>query len=69
MTSPDLYRRVFTRDKNPDLDVVADQEFRQANFTDFLGGKWLSQPDNVNKTTFHEVLTDFYGKRVYELND
>jgi hypothetical protein len=69
MATADIYRRIFTRNRDPDVDVIADQDFRQANFKDFFGGKWLSQPDNVNKTTFHEVLTDFYGKTVNALKN
>jgi hypothetical protein len=68
MTS-DLYRRIFTRTRDPDLDVVASEDFRKANFKDFFGGEWLSQPENEKKTSYHEVLMDFYSKIMHGPNE
>jgi len=62
MASVDLYRRIFNRTQDPDVDVVADDAFRDANFKDFFGGTWLKDLDNVKKLTFNDVLTDFWSK-------
>ena len=62
MTSVDVYRRIFNRTQDPDVDVVADDSFRNANFKDFFGGTWLKNPDNVQKLTLNDVLLDFWSK-------
>jgi hypothetical protein len=62
MASVDVYRRIFNRTQDPDVDVVADDAFSKANFKDFFGGEWLKDPDNVKKLTFNDVLTDFWSK-------
>ncbi len=62
MAQVDLYRRIFNRTQDPDVDVVADDAFRKANFKDFFGGTWLKDPENVKKLTLNDVLTDFWSK-------
>jgi hypothetical protein len=62
MASVDVYRRIFNRTQDPDVDVVADDTFRKANFKDFFGGTWLKDPDNAKKLTMNDVLTDFWSK-------
>lgn len=44
----------------PDVDTIADAEFKKVNFIDFFG-KWLQHGDNARKFSFDSLLTIFYS--------
>jgi hypothetical protein len=60
MSSDKLYRRIFNRSTEPDVDVEVTDDFRKANLTDFFG-TWLNQIDNLHRITFDDVLRDFWS--------
>jgi hypothetical protein len=60
MTAP-LYRRQFTRDGSPDIDIQADAAFLAANFTDYFG-QWLQQGDNGLQRSFDALVLPYWSE-------
>jgi hypothetical protein len=60
MTAP-LYRRQFTRDGSPDVDIQADAAFLAANFTDYFG-QWLQQGDNGLHRSFDALVLPYWSE-------
>jgi hypothetical protein len=60
MASSNLWHRHFTRTQEEDEDILADESFLAANFTDFFG-RWLQTGRNADINTFDELLMHFWS--------
>lgn len=59
MPSIPIWKRSFVRSAALDRDEIADEQFREANFTDAFG-QFLQQGENANKKTFDDLVSTFY---------